>query len=138
LSATLAKSSVLMQPSESFCSSLARMSLIVSGAAESRQQELAIRAALGAGWGKLARELLFESVTLGMWAALRTALAYVGIRLLLRWPHQPSPARRNRDRPWVLVFTFLFPCSPAFSLVHPVFKYAGASLGHPCAKVDEH
>jgi predicted permease len=52
--------------------------------AEGRQQELAIRTALGAGWGRIARELLLESVTLGVaGGALGLALAYGGLRVLV-------------------------------------------------------
>src|SRR5271155_1218559 len=44
---------------------------------EGRRQELAIRSALGAGWGRIAVELLFESVALGFAGSLiGLALAY--------------------------------------------------------------
>ncbi len=57
--------------------------LLVRAAA--RQQELGVRAALGAGWGRNARELLVESMLLACGgAALGTGLAYTGLRLLVR------------------------------------------------------
>ena len=51
---------------------------------EGRRQELAIRTALGAGWKRIAGDLLFESVTLAViGGALGLALAYGGLRLLV-------------------------------------------------------
>ncbi len=51
--------------------------------AETRQQELSIRAALGAGRGRIVRELLIESVLLGvMGGVLSIAVAMGGLKLL--------------------------------------------------------
>ena len=52
--------------------------------AEGRQQELAIRAALGAGWGRIARELLIEHLALALTGgAAGLALAYAALPVLL-------------------------------------------------------
>ena len=63
------------------CANVANLVLV---RAHARQQEFAIRAALGAGWGKIAREQLAESITLGlMGGAFGLGLGYVGVRLLV-------------------------------------------------------
>ena len=62
------------------CANVANLVLV---RAQSRRQEFAIRAALGAGWGRIARELLVESLTLGIaGGAFGLMLAYAGLRVL--------------------------------------------------------
>jgi len=110
------------------CANVANLLLV---RAEGRQQELAIRAALGAGWGRIARELLVESVTLGvLGGAIGLVLAYGALRLLVA--KGPATLPRLSEigiDPVVLVFTLavsLF-AGLLFGLI-PVLKYAGPHL----------
>jgi putative ABC transport system permease protein len=107
------------------CANVANL-MLVRG--ESRQQELAIRAALGAGWGRIARAMLLESLTLAViGGALGLGLAYAALRILVaKGPATlPRLAEIGID-PLVLAFALgvsLF-SGVLFGLI-PVLKYAG-------------
>jgi predicted permease len=63
------------------CANVANLLLV---RVEGRQQELAVRAALGAGWGRIARGLLIESLLLGLLGGVAgLAVAHGGLQVLL-------------------------------------------------------
>jgi predicted permease len=95
---------------------------------ETRQQELAVRAALGAGRARIVRGLLVESVMLGIIGGLLGAgLAYAGVRFLVAIG--PSSLPRLNEiviDARALGFTFILSVlsSLLFGLI-PALKYAG-------------
>jgi len=110
------------------CANVANLLLV---RAEGRQQELAIRAALGAGWSELAKELLYESLTLGIaGGALGLGLAYAALRLLIVIAPAGLPRLDEISiDPAVILFTLVISllAGALFGLI-PVFKYAGAQV----------
>jgi predicted permease len=107
------------------CANVANLMLV---RADGRQQELAIRAALGAGGWRIARELLVESVTLGvLGGAGGLLLAYAGIRVLRAiGPAQLPRLSEITIDPWVLGFTAAVSlASGLFFGVIPILKFAG-------------
>lgn len=112
------------------CANVANLLLV---RAAGRQQGLAIRAALGAGWGRIARELLVECMTLGvLGGALGLGFAYVGLRLLMAMGPANLP-RLNEISidPMVLIFAagVSLLSGLLFGLL-PVLKYAGLDCFH--------
>jgi predicted permease len=106
------------------CANVANLLLV---RADARQQELAIRAALGAAWTRIARELLFESVTLGLIAGLvGLGLSWGALKLLTASDLVRLPRAHNIGIDgWVVLFTFVISVavSVLFGLI-PVFRYA--------------
>jgi predicted permease len=98
---------------------------------EGRQQELSIRAALGAGWTRIARELLTDSVLLGLAGGIvGVGFAYAGLEALLAVAPESLP-RSNEitiDRT-VLMFSFVASLVSGllFGLI-PVVRYARPKL----------
>jgi predicted permease len=111
------------------CANVANLLLV---RVEGRQQELAIRAALGAGRRRLAGELLFESVVLGMFGSvLGLAVAWTALRILAAMSPAGLP-RLHEIRIDSVVLIFNIVVSLLASLLFgsiPVLKYAGVRMG---------
>jgi predicted permease len=110
------------------CANVANLLLV---RAEARRQELAIRAALGAGWGRIVRELLLESVLLGlMGGVLGVGLAYESLRLLVALGPVNLPRLNEISLDaWALWFTVALSLVSGliFGLI-PALKYAAPQI----------
>jgi predicted permease len=105
------------------CTNVANLLLV---RADARQQELAVRSALGAGRWRIARELLMESVTLGLLGgAAGVAVAYAGLHLLTTvGPGElPRLSEISLDG-WSIAFTLILSVlSGLFFGAIPVLRY---------------
>ena len=110
------------------CANVANLVLVRS---EGRQQEFAVRMALGAGRGRLIGEWLLESVLLGLLGgAIGTAIAYAAVRLLKAIGPETLPRLQEiaidaRVLAFALFVSIL--SGILFGLI-PAFKYAGRRL----------
>jgi predicted permease len=95
---------------------------------EARQQELAVRSALGAGWARIVSGLLVESVLLGLFGGIvGVGLAYGGVRLLVAAGPANLP-RLNEIAIDLRTLGFAFVISVLSGLLFgliPALKYAG-------------
>jgi putative ABC transport system permease protein len=108
------------------CANVANLLLV---RVEGRRQELAIRAALGAGWRRIAGDLMVESFTLGVIGSLMgLALAYGALRVLVALAPTGLP-RIHEIGINVPVLLFTLGIAILTSLLIgaiPVFRYARA------------
>jgi len=109
------------------CANVANLMLV---RADGRRQELAVRRALGAGSGRIARELFLESVLLGAIGGVAgVALAYLGLRLLVAiGPTNLPRVQEISLDPVVLVFAAVASLVSSVLLASiPVLKHAYSS-----------
>lgn len=110
------------------CANVGNLTLV---RAEGRQQELAVRAALGAGWMQITRELLLECVTLSViGGTLGLALAIAALRVLVTFPpaHLPRLDQISIDGAALLFnFTVSLFAGILFGLI-PAVRYASPNL----------
>ena len=122
------------------CANIANLLL---ARASSRQKEFAIRAAMGAGRGRMAGQFVAEGVVLALCGgAAGLLLARAGIAFMMRISPNAVPRLGEASvGPTVLAFTsglslatgLLFACWPAYSFsrtrLHPVLKEGGRTSG---------
>jgi predicted permease len=105
------------------CTNVANLLLV---RADGRQQELAVRSALGAGRWRIARELLLESMTLGLLGGTAgVAVAFGGLRLLtsIGPGNLPRLSEISLDG-WSIGFTLVVSVlSGLFFGIPPVLRY---------------
>jgi putative ABC transport system permease protein len=110
------------------CANVANLMLV---RADARQQELAIRAALGAGRGRIVRELLLESVVLGVaGGVIGLGLAYGALRILTALAPENLP-RVDRIGIDATVLLFAIAVSIGSGLLFgiiPALRHAGLHL----------
>jgi len=109
------------------CANVANLMLV---RADGRRQEFAVRAALGAGRGRIAKELLVESTVLGaLGAAAGLVLASVGLHLLVAFGPTNLPRLQEISiDPSVLAFVIVASLVSSLLLGSiPAFKHAAQS-----------
>jgi len=86
------------------CANVANLMLVRASA---RERELAVRAALGAGWWQLVRQTLAEAIVIaGLGTIIGVGLAYLGIRTLLAIAPENLPRLNAISIDWrVLAFS---------------------------------
>ncbi len=110
------------------CANVANLFLV---RAESREKEMAVRTAMGAGRSRIAREFLLESLLLGALGGVGgIALAYAGLELLrslgsVELPRLASVGLEGQVLLFTLVISVL---SGAFFGMFPVLKYRKGAL----------
>lgn len=109
------------------CANVANLLLVRM---EGRRQELAVCSALGAGWRRIAGDLLLESVTLaGIGSALGLGLAFAGLRLLVAMaPDLPRVHEIGIDLSVLLFALALAVITGMLIGLIPIFKFSGGQL----------